>query len=62
MLEGSSPVLEEFLLAAVEDRRLESEFIAQLRDWLLASKCRLSMATFSSGAYCFRCFFMRSLH
>jgi hypothetical protein len=26
-----------------------------------SSKCRLRMATFSSGAYCFRCFFMRSL-
>ncbi len=32
LLEGSSPVLEEFLLPAVEDRRLESHFIAQLRD------------------------------
>src|SRR5260370_19559996 len=27
-----------------------------------SSKCRLRMATFSFGAYCFRCFFMRSLH
>ena len=35
LLEGSSPVLEEFLLPAVEDRRLESHFIAQLRDGLL---------------------------
>src|SRR5713226_3681666 len=26
-----------------------------------SGKCRLRMATFSSGAYCFRCFFMRSL-
>src|SRR5690349_18117272 len=26
-----------------------------------SSKCRLRMATFCSGAYCFRCFFMRSL-
>lgn len=26
-----------------------------------SSKCRLKMATFSSGAYCFRCLFMRSL-
>src|SRR5262249_48106103 len=51
LLEGSSPVLEEFLLPAVEDRRLGS----------FSSKCRLRMATFSSGAYCFRCFFMRSL-
>jgi hypothetical protein len=31
LLEGSSAVLEEFLLPAV-DRRLESHFIAQLRD------------------------------
>jgi hypothetical protein len=35
LLEGSSPVLEEFLLPAVEDRRLESHFIAQFRDGLL---------------------------
>src|SRR3954470_22425685 len=35
LLEGSSPVLEEFLLPAVEDRRLESHFIAQPRDGLL---------------------------
>ena len=35
LLESSSPVLEEFLLPAVEDRRLESHFIAQLRDGLL---------------------------
>jgi hypothetical protein len=31
LLEGSSPVLEEFLLPAVEDRWLESHFIAPLR-------------------------------
>jgi hypothetical protein len=30
LLEGDRPVLEEFLLPAVEDRRLESHFIAQL--------------------------------
>jgi hypothetical protein len=35
LLEGSSSVLEEFLLPAVEDRRLEPHFIAQLRDGLL---------------------------
>src|SRR5207245_8021864 len=35
LLEGSSPVLGEFLLPAVEDRRLESHFIARLRDGLL---------------------------
>ena len=35
LLEGRGPVLEEFLLPAVEDRRLESHFIAQLRDGLL---------------------------
>jgi hypothetical protein len=28
LLEGSSPVLEEFLLPAVKDRRLKSHFIA----------------------------------
>src|SRR6185437_5573769 len=27
-----------------------------------SSKCRLRMATFSSGVFCFRRFFMRSLH
>src|SRR5882672_8641420 len=26
-----------------------------------SSRCRLRMATFSSGVWCFRCFFMRSL-
>src|SRR3974377_155325 len=31
LLEGSSPVLEEFLLPVVEDGRVESPFIAQLR-------------------------------
>jgi hypothetical protein len=35
LLEGSSPILEEFLLPAVEDRWLESPFIAQLRYGLL---------------------------
>src|SRR5262247_1350934 len=35
LLEGSSSILEEFLLPAVEDRWLESHFIAQLRDGLL---------------------------
>src|SRR5580704_8451477 len=35
LLEGRSPVLEEFLLPAVEDCRLESHFVAQLRDGLL---------------------------
>src|SRR5258708_39908197 len=35
LLERSSPVLEEFLMPAVEDRRLEYHFIAQLRDGLL---------------------------
>src|SRR5262249_13952206 len=34
LLEGSSPGLEEFLLPAVKDRRLESPFTAQLRDGL----------------------------
>ena len=35
LLEGSSPVLEEFLLPAVKDRWLETHFVAQLRDGLL---------------------------
>ena len=35
LLKGSSPVLEELLLPAVEDRWLESHFIAQLRNGLL---------------------------
>jgi hypothetical protein len=35
LLEGSNSVFEEFLLSAVEDRWLESHFIAQLRDGLL---------------------------
>jgi hypothetical protein len=34
LLEGSGTVLEEFLLPAVEDRVLQAEFIAQLRDGL----------------------------
>jgi hypothetical protein len=32
LLEGSSPILKEFLLPAVEDCRLESHLITQLRD------------------------------
>jgi hypothetical protein len=35
LLERGCPVLEKFLLPTVEDRRLESHFIAQLRDGLL---------------------------
>jgi hypothetical protein len=35
LLEGSSPVLEEFLLPSIEDCWPESHFIAQLRDGLL---------------------------
>ena len=35
LLEGSRAVLEELLLRTVENRRLESHFIAQLRDGLL---------------------------
>jgi hypothetical protein len=62
LLEGSSPILEEFLLPAVEDRRLEPTSSHNLEMGSFSSKCRLKMATFSSGAYCFRCFFMRSLH
>jgi hypothetical protein len=62
LLEGSSPVFEEFLLPAVEDRRLESTSSHNFEMGSFSSKCRLRMATFSSGAYCLRCFFMRSLH
>jgi hypothetical protein len=35
LLEGSCPVLEEFLLPALKDRRLESHFIAQFQDGLV---------------------------
>src|SRR5882757_7100368 len=35
LLEGNRPILEELLLPAVEDRGLQAEFIAELRDWLL---------------------------
>jgi hypothetical protein len=35
LLEGRRPVLEELLLPAVEDCRLQAEFIARLRDRLL---------------------------
>jgi hypothetical protein len=38
LLEGSRPVLEELLLPAVEDRGLESKFIAELRDGLLVQQ------------------------
>src|ERR1043166_6237646 len=36
LLEGSSPVLEELLLPAVEDRGMQAEFIAELRDRLIS--------------------------
>jgi hypothetical protein len=35
LFEGSRPVLEELFLPAVEDRGLQAEFIAELRDRLL---------------------------
>jgi hypothetical protein len=35
LLEGGRAVLEELLLPVVEDRGLESQLIAELRDWLL---------------------------
>jgi len=35
LLEGGRAVLEELLLPAVEDRGLQAELIAELRDWLL---------------------------
>ncbi len=61
LLEGSSPVLEEFLLSAVEDRRLESHFIAQLRDRLLLQQVPPQDGDFLFRRVCFRCFFMHSL-
>jgi len=50
LLEGSGPVLEELLLPAVEDRRLESTSSHSFEMGSFSSKCRLRMATFSSGA------------
>jgi hypothetical protein len=51
LLEGSSPVLEEFLLPAVEDRRRWSPTSSHNFEMgSFSSKCRLRMATFSSGA------------
>src|SRR5690349_9845014 len=38
LIEGGSPVLEELLLPAVEDRGLESQLIAELRDVLLVQQ------------------------
>ena len=38
LLEGTSPVLEEFLLPAVEDRWLEPHFVAQLSRWPLLQR------------------------
>ena len=35
LLEGSRPILEELLLPAVEDRGLQAQFIAELRDRLI---------------------------
>jgi hypothetical protein len=35
LLEGGSPVFEELLLPAIEDRRLQAKFIAELRDRLI---------------------------
>jgi hypothetical protein len=49
MLEGCRAVLEELLLLSVEHRRLQTQFIAELRDWLLLRQLPLRMAPFSSG-------------
>jgi len=38
LLEGRRPVLEELLLPAVEDRGLQAQFIAELRDRLLVQQ------------------------
>jgi hypothetical protein len=43
LLEGSSPVLEEFLLPAVENRRLESTSSHNFEMGSFSSKCRLRM-------------------
>ena len=48
-LEGGRPVLEELLLPAVEDRRLQSLFSHSSETGTFSSRCRLRMATFSSG-------------
>jgi hypothetical protein len=62
LLEGSSPFLEEFLLPAVKTVGWSPISSHNCEMGSFPSKCRLRMATFSSGAYCFRCFFMGSLH
>ena len=49
VLESRSSVLEELLLPAIEYRRLEPQLIIQIRDRTPSTKCRLRMATFSSG-------------
>jgi hypothetical protein len=49
LLEGSSPVLEELLLPAVEDRGLQAEFIAELRDRLILEQMPPQDGDFSSG-------------
>jgi hypothetical protein len=48
-LEGSSPILEELLLPTVEDRGLQAEFIAEIRDRLILQQMPPQVATFSSG-------------
>jgi len=49
-LESRRPVLEEFLLPAVEYRRLQSEFITELGNWLL-----LQQMPPQNGYLLFRC-------
>jgi hypothetical protein len=49
LLESGGSVLEELLLPAIEYRRLEPQLIIQIRDRTPSTKCRLRMATFSSG-------------
>jgi len=62
LLESCGPVLEELLLPAVENTVGWSPSSSHGSEiGTPSTKCRLRMATFSSGVYCFRCFFMCSL-
>jgi hypothetical protein len=47
-LEGGGSVLEELFLPAVENGRLQAQFLAEIRNWNLSNRCRLRMVTFSS--------------
>jgi hypothetical protein len=49
LLEGGRAVLEELLLPVVEDRGLESQLIAELRDWLLLQQMPPQEALLTGG-------------